>query len=132
MADIETRRFERTISKAKELHEALDCCEDPAVELILKRKCADVSLAAYQLRTVGDRIAVEALESYDEVLKRSVDRMLGGDIEDMAWKQAAVGVRDGGLGFRRAARLALPAVLASRTAARPAATLLFRDLEASD
>ena len=96
--------------------------------MVLKQKCADVSLVMCQLRTV-DRLAAHALDGYDEMLKGSLDRTLGGDIGEHAWRQAAAGVRDGGLGFRRAARVALPAVLASRTAARPAAACILEDLE---
>ena len=35
--------FSRLVAKVTELHEAIDSVSDSAVELILKRKCIDVS-----------------------------------------------------------------------------------------
>jgi hypothetical protein len=46
---------------------------------------------------------------------------LGGPLKDTSWWQATAGVTYGGLGFREAAAVALPAALASRITVRPLA-----------
>ena len=56
---IETSRFLRVLARASELHQALDCCEDPGVELVFQQKCADVSFACIswdQLGTVSHQM----------------------------------------------------------------------------
>ena len=56
--------------------------------------------------------------------------MLAGGLHDTAWEQASVGVKSGGLGFRRAERLNAVAFVASRVEARPFVERMFRDMAA--
>ena len=105
--------FDRMVSKVSSLHESIDSTSDPAVELTLKRKCADVSKAVYTLRANGDRIPMATLTSYDDMLRASLGRTLGGEVGEDSWEQAATGIFCGGLRFRRASDVALPAFIAS-------------------
>ena len=61
-------------------------------------------------------------------MRLSLGRSVGGDIDGPSWTQAGCGVRDGGLNWRTASDLALPAFLASRIASQPAAFSIFDDL----
>ena len=83
------------------------------------RICADVSRVSHLLRVDGASLAEEALFDYDAAMGSFVDWTLGGDLPPHALDQAALGVSQGGLGFRRAAGLAGPAFVASRVEARP-------------
>ena len=117
-AAAEAQFLERTEDVA-EAHEALATLEDPATELVLTRQCLNVCKVMYTLRSDGAALSPEALSRYDEVIGHALDRILGSRLGESSAQQAAAGVSEGGLGFRRAADVALPAVVASRVASRP-------------
>ena len=54
-----------------------------------------------------------ALSKFDDILKVSIQRITNCDFSDLQWIQASLPGRDGGLGIRRVASLALPAFVAS-------------------
>ena len=56
---------------------------------------------------------------------------MGGDLPRASLDQAALGVAQGALGFRRAAGLATTAVVASRAEARPSVEHLFASMAAA-
>ena len=111
-------QFRRATEAVSELHEALAQVEDTASELILLRKCADACKVVHLLRASGPSIDPAALGEYDSMLRRSLARCLGGELDDLSAAQCAVGVSEGGLGVRRAAATALPAFVASRVESR--------------
>lgn len=104
--------------EVEELHNEIALVEDTAAELILVRKCADICKVVHLLRGAGSSISIPRLAEYDALLRRSLERILGGPLDDVAWLQATLGVADGGLGFRRARDIALPAFISSRLQAR--------------
>jgi len=55
----------------------------------------------------------QALATFDDLLKSGLGMVTNCDLSDLQWLQACLPVRDGGLGIRRAAPLALSAFLAS-------------------
>ena len=118
------------VGALRELHSKLAEVNDPATELTLGRACADVSRVTHLLRASGQLFSAGALEEHDDVIDAFVARSLGGDLPQPACDQAALGVAQGGLGFRRAADLALPACLGSRIAARPFLEHLFAAMRA--
>jgi hypothetical protein len=63
------------------------------------------------------------------MMRESLERTLGGDVGSAGWTQATCGVKDAGLGFRTAYKVALPAFIASRVAAWPGAESIFQDLQ---
>ena len=79
---------------------------------------ADVYKVVHILRASGPSIDPAVLREYDSVLRRSLVRCLGGELDRLSADQCAVGVAEGGLGMRRAEPTALPAFVASRTEAR--------------
>ena len=81
----------KIVAKVTKLHGAIDFVCDPAVELILKRKCADVGKVMYTLRANGDLFTSSELETYDELMRDSLGRTLGGDVSEHGWMQATCG-----------------------------------------
>ena len=73
----------------------------------------------------------DSLHSHDAALDDFVSRALGGDLHQSALAQAACGVSQGGLGFRHARGLALPAFVSSCTEARPFVEHLFSSMAAA-
>jgi hypothetical protein len=59
-----------------------------------------------------------ALNVFDCLLRDGISRITNSNLSDTQWIQASLPVRDGGLGIRRVASLALPAYLASAAGSR--------------
>jgi len=68
-----------------------------------------------------------SLAKSDALLRRSIQRITNSNLTDSQWIQASLPVRDGGLGIRRVASLAIPAFIASA-----ASTLSLQDDLRSD
>ena len=84
------------------------------------------------LRLNDDRLLESGvLPLCTRILRSSLARSLGGGLGDAAWKQATCGSNEGGIGLRTAEEVALPAFVASRTAAKPAVQDIFLRLEAA-
>jgi len=66
-----------------------------------------------------------ALISFDDMLRSAFRHITNSDVSDTQWLQASLPVKDGGLGIRRAASLALPAFLASAASTSSLAEHLF-------
>ena len=60
-----------------------------------------------------------SLDVFDGLLIDGIGRITNSNLSDTQWLQASLPVRDGGLGIRRVASLALPAYLASAAGSRP-------------
>ena len=124
-------QFKERIAKLHDLHSALSEINDPATKLTLGRVCGGVSRCTHDLRAAGGHLNENLLQAYDTELDNFVGQTLGGDLHERALAQAALGVPQGGLGFRRASGLALPAFVASRTESRPFVEYLFHSMEAA-
>jgi len=123
--------FRARTANLRELHAALAEVNDPAAELTLGRACADVARCVHLLRAAGHHVSEDALADHDAALAAALGRTLGGELPQRSLDQAALGVAHGGLGFRRAADLALPAFVASRVEARPFVEHLFASMAAA-
>ena len=64
-----------------------------------------------------------ALTTFDNLLRSALNRITNSDVSDTQWLQASLTIKEGGLGVRRVAALALPAFLASAVS-----TLALQDL----
>ena len=124
--------FEQASQKASDAHDAISLANDVATELVLTRSCADACKVNHLLRTNGPDILQSQLEAYDRMMRRSLERILGGPLDDLAFAQAATSVKDSGLGFRLASAVALPAYVASRVESRPAVLALVSAFAAED
>ena len=124
-------QFIEKVGALTELHGALATLGDAPVEMVLGRKCADVSRVSYLMRLGGSSLSEHVVSQHDAEQQRFLGDVLGGGIHDLAFTQAAAGVRDGGLGFRSAAQMRLLAYLASRIEARPFVARIMRDMAES-
>ncbi len=122
---------ETVAAEAARTRDAITEVDHPATEMVLTRKCTDVSKLTYLLRTSGDLIDTALLENFDVGMKRAVETILGGSLQDAAWWQATIGVRYGGLGMREATAVVFPAFLGSRLASRPLVKEMAGHMEAA-
>ena len=121
-------QFQAKVDKLAGLHDALCTLAEAPVEMVLGRLCADVSKVNYLLRLAGGSLSPEVVSRHDSEQRRFLGTLLGGGLHDMAFAQAALGVRDGGLGFRSAALTREAAAIASRVEARPFVQHLLGDM----
>ena len=117
------------MGQVKNLHHCIEDVQDAAVELVLKSECAGATKAIHLLRAAGDMLDLTDMALWDENMRPSLGRSLNGEIGNVAWEQASLGYDNGGIAWKSVQELALPAFLASRTAARPAVLSLFAGLE---
>ena len=123
----ESEQFVARVDEVRALHDKLHRLEDPAVELVLTRQCAEVGKVMYLMRAVapavvaggGRGLSDGALAAMDRVTREAVSRIARRDVTPEAAEQASWGVKAGGLGLRPASRVALPAYLASLIEAAP-------------
>ena len=108
-----------SIEKANKARSAILQIEHAPTELVLLRLCGDVAKVQYNFRLNGDTVDGELIENHDRSLRDALNCSLGGDLTDLAWTQATLGVKAGGLGLREAQTVALPAFIASRVTSRP-------------
>lgn len=83
------------------------------VALLLLRVCFAVPKLTYFLRTVPAWLHPEHIDSFDRVLKESVEVLLNVSLSPNQWNLASLPIRSGGLGVRRARDVSVPAFLAS-------------------
>ena len=80
-ADID-EQFSECTDKVSHLHNQIGLVDDVATELILTRKCADTCKISHLLQTRGHDISSHNLEAFDELIRRSLERILRGSISD--------------------------------------------------
>ena len=114
-----TQHFLSTCAKVGKQREGIAQLDNAQCELVLQRRCFDVSKVSYLLCLNGDRVDTRALEEFDAALRGATEDALRGRLRDEGWVQATLGVDAGGLGLREAS-----AVVASRASSQP----LIRDM----
>ena len=87
---------------------------------------ADVSKLMYHMRINRDLLDHDLLAAFDWQMRASASASLSGDLPDHSWWQATTGVTCGGLGFRTALGVALPAFVTSRIMCRPLVSTMIR------
>jgi len=100
--------------RCADLARACDRLSSPSAQdaLILLRSSFSAPRVMHLLRC-SPSTNHPALSKFDDILKVSIQRITNCDFSDLQWIQASLPVRDGGLGIRRVASLALLAFLAS-------------------
>ena len=81
--------------------------------LILLR--ASFSAPRVHLLRCSPSVHNAALTTFDDLLRSALNRITNCDISDTQWLQASLPIKDGGLGVRRVASLALTAASADST-----------------
>ena len=100
------------LEKLKLMGERLQhlCCHDA---LLILRHSLAIPKVLYILRMAPCFLS-DQLDAFDEVLQSILSQVLNINLsQEMAWMQASLPIRVGGLGVRRTAQLAPPAYLAS-------------------
>ena len=115
----EEEQFLQASEDAAKVQDAISTAEDAATELVLTRRCADVCKITHLLRVAGPAFSPASLQRFDNSVQSSLQRILGGPLDQDTLLQSSVGVHEGGLGLRLATDLALPAFIASRVERRP-------------
>ena len=87
---------------------------------------ANTTKVTHLLRAHGCHVDQQLLKNFDDSTAAFTSRVLGGDLHEQALEQAALGLNQGGLGFRKAEMLGAPAHLASLVEARPCVAHLLR------
>lgn len=115
----------------------------PVLDKTWSDRCDDLARAVDRLATLGSQDALillrssfsapkvlhllrcspsvshPSLDRFDSLLRSAIERITNSDLSDTQWLQASLPVRDGGLGVRRVASLALPAFVASAASTLP-------------
>ena len=117
---LEGQELDRTLAKCcSELSNAIDKLETLSSHdaLILLRSSFSAPKIQHILRCspCGNHAA---LATFDALLRTGISRILNLNLSDIQWLQASLPVRDGGLGVRRVASLAIPAYMASAASTR--------------
>ena len=84
------------------------------VALFLLKGAGDACRVVYYLRTSPLDILKPFVAEFDSELRDAVDEVLGVNLSEGQWEQATLGVKQGGMGFCKAADIADAAYLASR------------------
>ena len=76
------------------MHEAISTVDDVATQLVLTRRCVDVCRVTHLLRARGPDVGARALAEFDGLMRQTVERVLGGPVDDNSFAQATAGVQD--------------------------------------
>ena len=106
----------RKRDKACELLRALPQLQNPQIALSILRRCAGFCRLAHIARATPVQSTVAALASFDDDMRRTLDESAAIESTDLAWQQAQLSTRRGGLGLRSVAQHAGAAFIASYTA----------------
>ena len=83
------------------------------VALFLLKSCLSIPKMVYLLRCAPAWKEPLLLESFDQVMRESLESILNCSIDDPTWAQASLPVAKAGIGIRSARDLSVPAFLAS-------------------
>ena len=84
--------------------------------LFLMRNCFGIPKLTYFLRSSPCLLQPKSLERYDQVIKKTLIKILNIQLNDQAWIQATLRISKGGLGLRPSSEVSLSAYLSSTTA----------------
>ena len=100
--------------EVKKVVDQLQELEDPHVAFTLLRACLGSCRFVYALRgTSPSQEVLMALQDVDQILRATLEQLLGESLDDQAWSQAKLGTDLGGMGVRSAVDIACPAFLGS-------------------
>ena len=89
------------VAKALPLLEALAVLPDPQVVLMLLRHCAGYCRLVYSTRTTPPTGPGPAFLAFDTAVRDCLEAACSGPLTAVAWSQAGLSTRSGGLGLRR-------------------------------
>ena len=80
-----TQQFRRTTEKVAAARATISILESAQCELVLQRRCFDVSKISYMLRCNGDRVDDDALREFDAALRGGTEGAIHGRLRDEGW-----------------------------------------------
>ena len=92
----EEQQFLEVSDNTATVQQAIAACEHAATELVLTRRCADVCKVTHLLRVAGAAFDPASLKQFDDSVSSSVQRILGGSLDEDMLLQASVGVHESG------------------------------------
>ena len=110
--------FQKHISKVINAQSHLMDVDDPQIEFQLLRRCSSLPKINHLLRTVPPGKALRQLSSFDQHLCRAFELLSHSSLSDVAWKQASLPIKYGGLGLRLANKASCLAFLGSCNSTR--------------
>ena len=93
-------QLRKRIEKARKLMTRIGEMDDPQTALLLLRYCAGYAKVQYSARTVPRHLQEEGLASYSVALRSAMETVLRRGLDERGWRQAQLGIADGGLGLR--------------------------------
>ena len=115
------------MGKILDWQDRLTALEDPQVELHLLRSCLSLCKLNRIIRTVPGFKINDVLMQFDSGLHHSLEALSSSSVSDLAWKQATLPVRLGGLGLREASRSSSAAFVGSCNSSRQLSLRLLND-----
>ena len=108
------------MDKVGKLLEKLPSLKDPHSEFALLCSCFSLPKVAFTLRTTPPlQSCLREWKRFDSMVRESLDRVLGSNLDNKAYQQAQLPVSLGGLGLRSAAAHSSSAFLSSSFASEP-------------
>ena len=78
--------------RAKELLEKLSGMRDAQSALHLVRHCVSFCKLAYSARAVPPSLHYEVLQDYSAEVRKTLDSVIGSDVDARGWEQAEIGI----------------------------------------
>ena len=90
------------IDSIQRMLDHLPLIKDPHSEFVLLRSCFSLPKLVFLLRTIDPSILGDLLDTFDEMIRDSLNHILGSSLNDFQWNQAQLPVSMGGMGLRGA------------------------------
>ena len=124
--DFESLQIAAYFDKLRPLFDALNDLQHAQAEFRILSACLSSCKINHLLRTCPPSSTKDVFNVFDDILRLSLERILGRPLSDMQWQNACLPNRYGGLGLRAAAISHVPAYIASRVETMPIVELLTR------
>ena len=95
-------KIREKIQSVKDLTKLLPLIKDPHLEYVLLRSCFSLPKIVFLLRSTEPSNHQELWSDFDDLIRDSLNQILGSGITNLQWAQAQLPVSMGGLGFRSA------------------------------
>ena len=110
--------FSKKVDKVLKAQELLVDLNNPQVEIQLLRSCQSICKLNHLIRTGLSHMVSDQLSRFDLGMQRSLCYITRSSISNLAWMQASLPIRLGGLGLRSAQSSAAAAFVGSSNANR--------------
>jgi hypothetical protein len=95
-------KIHEKIQKIHELTQMLPYIKDPHSEFVLLRSCFSLPKIVFLLRSTDPTQHQDLWATFDDLIRDTLNNILGSSINDQQWAQAQLPVAMGGLGLRGA------------------------------